>query len=49
MVKRQAGSSVTVGTEGVTLTPFADEICLQEDLEVSLISLPVTVGDIRFL
>ena len=48
MVKRQAESSVTVGPEGVILTPFANEICLQEDLEVSLVSLPVTVGDIRF-
>ena len=48
MVKRQAEPSVTVGPEGVTLTPFANEICLQEDLEVSLVSLPVTVGDIRF-
>ena len=48
MVKRQAEPSVTVGPEGVTLTPFANEICLQEDLEVSLASLPVTVNDIRF-
>ena len=48
MVKRQAEPSVTVGPEGVTLTPFANEICLQEDLEVSLVSLPVTVNDIRF-
>ena len=48
MVKRQAEPSVTVGPEGVALTPFANEICLQEDLEVSLVSLPVTVCDIRF-
>ena len=39
---------MTVGPEGVHLTPFADEICLQEDLEVSLVSLPVTVQDISF-
>ena len=48
MVKRQAGPSLTVGAEGVSLTPFADEICLQEDLEVSLVSLRITVGDICF-
>ena len=48
MVKRQTGPSVTAGPEGVHLTPFADEICLQEDLEVSLVSLPVTVQDISF-
>ena len=47
-VKRQAEPSVTVGPEGVALTPFVNEICLQEDLEVSLVSLPVTVCDIRF-
>ena len=39
---------MTVGPKGVILTPFADEICLQEDLEVSLVSLPVTVLDISF-
>ena len=32
----------------VHFTPFADEICLQEDLEVSLVSLPVTVQDSSF-
>ena len=29
MVKRQAEPSLTVGPEGVTLTLFANEICLQ--------------------
>ena len=40
--------SLAIGSEGVQLTHFADEICLQEDLEVSLVSLPVTVQEISF-
>ena len=48
MGKRRAGPSLTIGPEGVQLTPFADEICLQEDLEVSLVSLPDTVQEVSF-
>ena len=47
MVERRAGSSHN-RREGIELTLFAEEICLQEDLEVSLVCLPVTVQEISF-
>lgn len=46
--KATFGLFLKIGSEGIHLTPFAEEICLQEDLEVSLVRLPVTVHEITF-
>ena len=48
MAKRTANVPLEINTHGVSLTDFAQAICLQEQLEVSLVRLYVTVHQLTF-
>ena len=48
MAKDRSSGSLMIGSQGIQFTPFAEEICLQEDFEVSLVRLPATVHEITF-
>ena len=48
MAKRTAHVPLELDTRGVSLTDFAQAICLQEQLEVSLIRLRITVQQLTF-
>ena len=48
MAKRTAHAPIELDRQGVSLTDFAHAICLQEQLEVSLIRLHVTVQQLTF-
>ena len=43
MAKRAMHAPLELDVQGVSLTEFAQAICLQEQVEVSLIRLPITV------
>ena len=48
MAKRIVHTPLELDTQGVSLTDFAQAICLQEHLEVSLVRLHVTVQQVTF-
>ena len=48
MAKRTVHTPLELDTQGVSLTDFAQAICLQEHLEVSLVRLHVTVQQVTF-
>ena len=48
MAKRTAHVPLELDTRGVSFTDFAQAICLQEQLEVSLIRLHITVQQLTF-
>ena len=48
MAKRTAHSPLELDTQGVSLTDFAQAICLQEQLEVSLIRLHIAMQQVTF-
>ena len=48
MAKRTANAPLEISTHGVSLTDYAQAICLQEHLEVSLVRLSVTVHQLTF-
>ena len=48
MAKRTAHVPIELDTRGVSLTDFAQAICLQEQLEVSLVRLYITVQQLTF-
>ena len=48
MAKRAMHAPLELDVQGVSLTEFAQAICLQEQVEVSLIRLPITVQQVTF-
>lgn len=48
MAKRAVHAPLELNTQGISLTDFAQAICFQEQLEVSLIRLPITVQQVPF-
>ena len=48
MAKRTANAPLEINTHGASLTDFAQAICLQEQLEVGLVRLYVTVQQLTF-